>query len=272
MGQCKSTSVVSPIQITFSTKWTNADFIEACINGELETVRSAILESKEGKRLVMATDQWGYTALHWLCLSVGMGEKKNQSSPSSEIQMEIIELLVDVGGKKLVKARTKNDGSTALHWACENLLVDNASSNDASSSSSSPYVERIVRLLIDVGGEKLIRVKNHFGYTALHWACSSPFSTSSKNLKNPSPSATRILELLIMIGKLELVQTIDNNGNTVLDLEQYDVTTTEMEDVYNYSYTSSLINLFETGIEDRCIGSQIILRRTFSDMSNLTDA
>lgn len=272
MGQCKSTSVVSPIQTTFSSKWTNADFLEACINGELETVRSAILESKEGKRLVMATDQWGYTALHWLCLSVGEGEKKNQSSPSSEIQMEIIELLVDVGGKKLVKARTKNDGSTALHWACENLLVDNANSNDVSSSSS--YVERIVSLLIDVGGEKLIRVKNHFGYTALHWACSSPFSTSSiKNLKNPSPSATRILELLIMIGKLELVQTTDNDGNTVLDLEQYDVTTTEMEDVVNnYSNTSSLINFFETGIEDRFIGSQTILPRTFSDMSDLTDA
>ena len=76
--------------------------------------------------------------------------------------------------------------STCLHWACRNGAPDD-----------------IVKLLIEIGGKKLVMMKSSAKLTALHYA-------SSNNASH------NIMKMLIDVGGKELVMAKSSGDNTVL--------------------------------------------------------
>mmetsp|Transcript_22606 Transcript_22606/g.40458 ORF Transcript_22606/g.40458 Transcript_22606/m.40458 type:complete len:205 (-) Transcript_22606:381-995(-) len=119
----------------------------------------------------------GMTCLHYACGYNG--------APS-----DIVEAMVDMGGKYLVTMKTDN-GITALHYAYKYTST-----------------LEVVSLLVRIGGKDLVTIKDNSGRTALHDLCLNIHSHSY-----PAGS----IQLLIDVGGQDLLVAEDDNGNTALD-------------------------------------------------------
>ena len=99
---------------------------------------------------------------------------------------EIIEAMIDIGGKELVVMIDVYD-DTVLHRAC----IDGASYS-------------IIKMLIDVGGKDLVMAKSgNGGDTALHWLCYS--------IKRCTKNAYDKIKLILQVGDANLLLSTKNH-------------------------------------------------------------
>jgi hypothetical protein len=158
-----------------------ADLFQLCNDKEWPEVRkylSSDAAEEEKKSNIMYNDDDG-TCLHLACC---------HGAPD-----DIIEAMIDIGGKDLVMKVDVVDG-TVLHWAC----VSGASYN-------------IIKMLIEVGGKDLVMAKDENGDdTALHFL--------SWNIKKHTKVAEKV-KLILEVGDANLLLSTKNfNGKTPLEI------------------------------------------------------
>jgi len=133
-------------------------------NLSLELIQRAVFETKDECK--------NRTALHLAC--------KYAAS------VDVIKMLVDIGGKDLVMAKDK-ENRTALHTAC----CWNGASVD------------VMKMLVDIGGKELVMAKNKTIRTSLHYACWHGVSVD-------------FIKMLVDIGGEKLVMAKSKGNRTVL--------------------------------------------------------
>jgi ankyrin repeat protein len=99
-------------------------------------------EDEKKYNIMYRDDDWGRTCLYTVCYS---------DAPD-----DIVEAMINSGGKELVMKADDNNNDTVLHTAC-----DYGASYD------------IIKMLIEVGGKDLVMAKNNDGNTALYFLCQS---------------------------------------------------------------------------------------------------
>ncbi len=161
----------------------NCNLNDLCWGGKWVEVREFLdsdSTNKDKKReLVRYRGEDDWTCLHAACCF---------GAP-----VDIIESLLDIGGKELVMMITTHTKRTSLHFACRN-----GASFD------------IMKMLIDLGGKELIMAKNSDGDTALHSLC--------RYIKKHTKAAIKI-KLMLQVPGTEIILTEKNKyGNrTPLD-------------------------------------------------------
>jgi ankyrin repeat protein len=159
-----------------------ADLFQVCLDEiwpEVTDYLSSDAAEEEKKSNVMYRNSYGRTCLHLACYL---------GAPD-----DIIEAMIDIGGKELVMMIDKEDW-TALHTACN---------NDAS------YY--IIKMLINVGGKDLVMAKDeNDGDTALHNLCCYIKSHTK---------ADKIIKLILQVGDANLLlSTKNHDGKTPLEI------------------------------------------------------
>ena len=107
----------------------SSSIVEAAKSGDLETVKIILTEDNSQ---LNATDESGYTALHWACMKA---------------HWDVVTYLIEAGADLNVVG---GDGGTQINWAVHHDNVD------------------IVKLLIDKGAK--LNIQNQWGMTELHTA------------------------------------------------------------------------------------------------------
>ena len=160
-------------QIYWKTKQGSTTFSKACYEkAPIDIIESMI--SIAGNEIIHIASNNNLTPLHRACY------------PDVEVNVDIMNLLVQIGGKKLVMERTRTENATALHYACLNEIIDVAD----------------IKPMVDIGGKELVlEQSSKFKNTCLHVAC----------LHRPTPDA---LKLLLNVGKKDLLISRNTNGNT----------------------------------------------------------
>lgn len=162
-----------------------------------------------GKQVVALTDCQGNTALHTAC----------QFYPSPLL----VHLLVDVGGKELILARTTRQKSTALHYICNSglkmiLLNEHGSVqkvNHARGEAADSYaLGEMVKRMVEAAGEDgkdYVAAKDARNQTALMYACMG------------SDIPERAIVKMIEAGGKEALLLRNNKGMTALHVALWQI-------------------------------------------------
>eukprot|EP00567_Pseudictyota_dubia_P017071 CAMPEP_0197436572 /NCGR_PEP_ID=MMETSP1175-20131217/4003_1 /TAXON_ID=1003142 /ORGANISM="Triceratium dubium, Strain CCMP147" /LENGTH=348 /DNA_ID=CAMNT_0042965891 /DNA_START=273 /DNA_END=1319 /DNA_ORIENTATION=- len=145
------------------------------------------------------TDSKGNTALHMAC---------QYESPAP-----IVNLLIDVGGRELVGAKSSSN-STALIWICNAGMVVKMRLNDGKglvplkkkSALDKHSVAEIVNRMVDIGGRELVMTKDSRNQTALMYATTAPGVPDEAVIK------------LVRVGGKQLLMMTNNNRATALHI------------------------------------------------------
>jgi ankyrin repeat protein len=141
-----------------------------------------------GMDLALMKCRKGGTALHAAC---------STAYPTSIYWLEVIEVLIAVGGRELVLMINYFE-YTGLHL----VIIRNDLHHTAGT-----WVE-IINRLVEVGGRDLVLMVDNKGRTALHCACSNNSSTHLE-------AVLRLIE----VGRAELVLMTTENGHRAIELE-----------------------------------------------------
>ena len=170
-----------------------------------------------GQEIVMEKIKCGRTALNWVCECLRVQDLTF-----------VIMKMIEIGGRKLVQDhRSKYDGLTILHYACERkastqvilkmielggrelVMRTNGRNYDSGGLTALHYACRyntsteVILKMIQLGGQELV-MNNHDGMTALHYACANKASIE-------------VVILLVLVGGCQLVMEQTEYGHTALN-------------------------------------------------------
>jgi hypothetical protein len=150
---------------------------------EVRKYLSSNAAEEEKKSNIMYRDHyWGRTSLYAACY---------RDTPD-----DIVEAMINIGGKELVMKADDYNNDTALHYACINGF------------GTTSY--NIIKMLIEVGGKDLVMAKNNDGNTALHRLCLC--------IKSHTKDAEKV-KLILQVGDANLLLSTKNRfGQTPLEI------------------------------------------------------
>ena len=145
---------------------------------------------KGGEILLRQRNVDGYNPLHLACIHAGscVGAGSNTNNSIEQNTMNIIEALLDVGGKELALEKDLKNGYNALH-----ILIRKA-----------PSIHTI-ELLLNVGGEEILSDLDNYGNTPLHTAC--------QYLKK-----TNVVDIMVQRSNLKIISFMNQDSKSPLDL------------------------------------------------------
>jgi len=147
-------------QLCYNEKWRNA-----------QKYLSSDATDEEKKRNVFYTDNYDRTALHYACMPRG--------SRLKGASYNIINMMVDVGGKDLVMAKDHLD-ETALHWVCH-FINHHYEAADK------------IKLFLEVGDANVLSTTmNYNGHTPLEIATIRGTSNKITSLLTPQSNSVSI--------------------------------------------------------------------------------
>ena len=194
---------------------TGKGFMELCYDRKWDDMIKFLstdegsIPMQEKKNIILFTDAIGNTPAHYACrsgtgagagapdelmkefLSIGgtdmlMKKDKYGRTPTHDACMHgapltLIKALTAEGGKVIVNLQDTNDGSSALHLACENIPKHGDS------------IVEVVKKLVSIGGEELLSTLNESGKTAYDIAIHENSSEELQKIIKPRESGCRCL-------------------------------------------------------------------------------
>lgn len=169
--------------------------LELCGDKKWVKVRNFLKSPSTNQRAkiqaLMARDKLGYTCLHRAC--------------SNQAPDDIIQTMIQIGGKELVTTKTSsvtNTGNSALHYACRYDLSFT-----------------VIKLLVDVGGKDLVMMTNEYYWTALHELCDYIARQNQRNMTAETQKQQMAkISLLVKVGGQDVMSIKNQQGRTALSI------------------------------------------------------
>jgi hypothetical protein len=202
------------------------------------------------------------TVLHLACRKTHRFEDESEEEGEDQEEdegnwVELINTLISVGGLDYLNMKDSRD-ATALLYACSdegkdfpgvvNALLEFGSRHDIEFTfsvltravrnymeNSPTYDMKIIDLLLDYGGKRMVLLQNESGRTALHIACTYAFGEGSRVLG--------VIKKLIDVGGEDLLLTPDSQGMTSLHF----ACSLDIEDVNSFLRKQVIDLLLEVG-------------------------